>query len=112
MLAPGNTFTYYGEEIGIEAPSSNGDANYRTAMIWDNENLPDIKFQGSPAVEKNELGGVEQQLSQEHSLLNTYRKLIKIHSGFKLKEIGDHIYRIVLPIFLLRNCISFNPNSF
>ena len=40
MLAPGNTFTYYGEEIGIEAPSSNGDANYHTAMIWDNENLP------------------------------------------------------------------------
>ena len=29
-------------------------------------------------IEKNELGGVEQQLSQEHSLLNTYRKLIKI----------------------------------
>ena len=78
MLAPGNTFTYYGEEIGIEAPSSNGDANYRTAMIWDNDNLPDIKFPGSPAVQKTELGGVEQQLSQEHSLLNTYRKLIKI----------------------------------
>ena len=78
MLAPGNSFTYYGEEIGIEAPNSNGDANYRTAMIWDNENLPDIKFNGSPAVQKNELGGVEQQLKQDHSLLNTYRKLIKL----------------------------------
>ncbi|HBE15521.1 MAG TPA: hypothetical protein DCY72_04675, partial [Ruminococcaceae bacterium] len=40
--------------------------------------LPDIKFQGSPAVQKNELGGVEQQLKQDHSLLNTYRRLIKI----------------------------------
>ena len=78
MLAPGNTFTYYGEEIGIEAPSSDGDANYRTAMIWDNDDLPDIKFLGSPPVQKNELGGVAQQLEQKHSLLNTYRKLIKI----------------------------------
>ncbi len=42
MLAPGNTFTYYGEEIGIEAPNTSNDASYRTAMIWDNEKLPDM----------------------------------------------------------------------
>ena len=78
MLAPGNTFTYYGEEIGIDAPSANGDANYRTAMIWDNDELPDITFFGCPPVQENELGGVKQQLAQEHSLLNTYRKLIKL----------------------------------
>ena len=58
MLAPGNTFTYYGEEIGIEAPNTSNDASYRTAMIWDNEK--------------------EQQLKDEHSLLNTYRRLIKL----------------------------------
>lgn len=78
MLAPGNSFTYYGEEIGIEAPSANGDANYRTAMIWDNDNLPDITFTGCPPVQKNELGGVAQQLKEDHSLLNTYRRLIKL----------------------------------
>ena len=73
MLAPGNTFTYYGEEIGIEAPNTSNDASYRTAMIWDNENLPDIEVPGVAEVVKNELGGVEQQLKDEHSLLNTYR---------------------------------------
>ena len=78
MLAPGNTFTYYGEEIGIEAPNTSNDASYRTAMIWDNEELPSIYVPGVAGVEENPLGGVKQQLEQDHSLLNTYRKLIKI----------------------------------
>ena len=76
MLAPGNSFTYYGEEIGMEAAGSD-DPSKRTALIWDNENLPDITVEGISAKE-NALGGVEQQLKQENSLLNTYRRLIKI----------------------------------
>lgn len=78
MLAPGNSFTYYGEEIGIEAPNTTNDASYRTPMIWDNNDLPDIYVPGVVSVEENALGGVEQQLEDEHSLLNTYRKLIKL----------------------------------
>ena len=78
MLAPGNSFTYYGEEIGIEAPNTTNDASYRTAMIWDNDNLPDIYVNGVPKVQENELGGVKQQLEQEGSLLNTYRKIIRL----------------------------------
>lgn len=78
MLAPGNTFTYYGEEIGIEAASTSSDAFYRTAMIWDNDELPDIYVPGVSGVEENWLGGVKQQLEQEDSLLNTYRALYKL----------------------------------
>lgn len=78
MLSPGNSFTYYGEEIGIEAPNTTNDASYRTAMIWDNDSLPDIYVNGVPKVEQNELGGVKQQLEDEDSLLNVYRRLIKI----------------------------------
>ena len=78
MLAPGNAFTYYGEEIGIEAASTTSDSYYRTAMIWDNDELPDITSSGAGSPQKNELGGVKQQLAQEHSLLNTYRNLIKL----------------------------------
>lgn len=78
LLSPGNSFTYYGEEIGIEAPNTTNDASYRTAMIWDNDNLPDIYVNGVPEVEQNPLGGVKQQLEQENSLLNTYRQLYKI----------------------------------
>lgn len=78
MLSPGNSFTYYGEEIGIEAPNTTNDASFRTAMIWDNENLPDIYVNGVAEVVENPLGGVAQQLEQPDSLLNFYRRLIKI----------------------------------
>ena len=78
MLAPGNSFTYNGEEIGIEAPNTTNDPSFRTAMIWDNDNLPVIDVPSVSEVEENELGGVKQQLERENSLLNTYRKLITL----------------------------------
>ena len=78
MLAPGNSFTYYGEEIGIEADSTSSDAYYRTAMIWDNDNLPEIYANGIHYVPECPLGGVKQQLAQDDSLLNTYRKLVRL----------------------------------
>lgn len=77
MLAPGNAFTYYGEEIGIES-AGNDDEYKRTAMIWDSDDIPDITTNGKADAVDSELGGVKQQLAQEHSLLNTYRGLIKL----------------------------------
>ena len=78
LLSPGNSFTYYGEEIGIEAPNTTNDASFRTAMIWDNDNLPNIYVNGVAEVEPNELGGVKQQLADENSLLNAYRRIIRL----------------------------------
>lgn len=78
LLSPGNSFTYYGEEIGIEAPNTTNDASYRTAMIWDNDNLPNIYVNGVAEVEPNALGGVKQQLEDESSLLNHYRRVIRM----------------------------------
>lgn len=78
ILSPGNSFTYYGEEIGIEAPGSNGDANYRTAMVWDSDDMPIITTEGISAEDTVPEGGVKQQLADKDSLLNTYRKLIRI----------------------------------
>lgn len=46
MLAPGNPFIYYGEEIGVKAPNTTNDAAYRTQMVFDSDNLPDIYVNG------------------------------------------------------------------
>ena len=78
MLSPGNSFTYYGEEIGMEAENTNSDSYYRSAMIWDNDDLPEIYSNGIFRVVENELGGVKQQLAQDDSLLNTYRRLVRM----------------------------------
>ena len=42
MLFPGNPFIYYGEEIGITAPNTTSDSAYRTPMIFDSNNFPNI----------------------------------------------------------------------
>ena len=79
MLFPGNSFMYYGEEIGITAPNTTNDAAYRTQMIFDSENLPDIFVNGiGDVAEAPTLGGVKQQLTDNNSLLNFYRRIIKI----------------------------------
>lgn len=79
MLVPGNSFTYYGEEIGMTAPDTTSDANYRTGMIWDSNNLPDINVNGRDIEqEAPDEGGVEQQLKNDDSLLRFYQRVIKV----------------------------------
>lgn len=77
-LSPGNSFIYNGEEIGIKAESTDSDKYYRTGMIWDSEQLPDITINGEKAVVDSQYGGVKQQESDESSLLNFYKRIIKI----------------------------------
>ena len=52
MLFPGNPFIYYGEEIGITAPNTTSDSAYRTPMIFDSNNLPNIWVNGVGDVAK------------------------------------------------------------
>lgn len=105
MLFPGNPFIYYGEEIGITSPETTNDANYRTPMVFDSENMPSIFVNGVGDVhEEPTYGGVKQQLEDENSLLNYYRRIIKIKNqnpelargtitgtqGFDNKNIGAY----------------------
>lgn len=78
MLFPGNSYIYYGEEIGITAPQTDRDTYYRTPMVWDSENLPDMQVDGIDTVSVPEWGGVEQQQKDPDSLLNFYKRIIKI----------------------------------
>lgn len=79
MLFPGNPFIYYGEEIGIKAPNTTNDAAYRSQMVFDSENLPVIFVNGiGDEPEEPTYGGVKQQLSDKNSLLNYYRRILKI----------------------------------
>ncbi len=79
MLVPGNSFTYYGEEIGMTAPDTTSDLYYRAPMIFDSDNMPEIVVnavqidQEAPAD-----GGVKQQLENDNSLLRFYQRIIKI----------------------------------
>ncbi len=79
MLFPGNPFIYYGEEVGVKAPNTTNDAAYRTPMIFDSENLPTIYVNSiGDEAEAPTNGGVKQQIEDENSLLNYYRRIIKI----------------------------------
>ena len=79
MLFPGNSFIYYGEEIGIKAPNTTNDAAYRTAMIFDTDEMPDIFVNGiGNEFDEPTGGGVKQQLEDKDSLLNYYRRIITI----------------------------------
>lgn len=81
MLLPGNSFIYYGEEIGMTQDSDEDADEYkREPMIWDDENLPDIYVNGVTTSDESQApyGGVEQQQDDEYSLLNFYKRVIKI----------------------------------
>ena len=81
MLVPGNSFIYYGEEIGmIQNSLGNGDEYKREPMIWDTNNPPEIIVNGITSYDETQgiYGGVEQQQKDKNSILNYYKRVIKI----------------------------------
>jgi len=87
LLAPGNPYIYYGEEIG--AVGSRGgnstDANRRLHFNWgDSRNVQDPA--GSNYKGEQELGSVLDQTGDKDSILTYYRQAIKLRNRFP--EIG------------------------
>lgn len=80
MLMPGNSYIYYGEELGVSQDAAQSADGYkREAMIWDSKNLPDIYTDGAgPSADHASYGGVKQQEKDKNSILNFYKRVIKV----------------------------------
>ena len=84
QLMPGNSFIYYGEEIGLKGTANDAskkDPTARLAMKWsatdDGSSL--IPPEGAEiSAKQNEIDGVAEQFRDENSLLNHYRLLLKL----------------------------------
>jgi glycosidase len=83
MLSSGCPFIYYGEEIGMKGSrgAEPTDANRRLAMLWgDGDTVKDPK--GSVYEKAKQTNGtVESQLPKKTSLLNHYKKLIRLRKA-------------------------------
>ena len=82
----GNTFTYYGEEIGMAG--SGDDPNKRTAMYWNDEDMT----QNPPGMTKAEYPypSVDDQLADPDSLLNYIRAVNELKKQIPAIARGAH----------------------
>ncbi len=94
---PGISWIYYGEELGMTGEKP--DPAIRQPFIWGSENP--YNTEGSPTGIRNHrsiqswddhnltLNGVEEQLVDTNSLLNTYRELINIKQNHSVINNGE-----------------------
>ena len=86
LLAPGNAFIYYGDEIGLRGFGGSGDSVYRTPMRW-GDNY--VTVPSSYGIGGNYSSGtitfqdVNAQLVDETSLLAHYQNVLEIKNNYR-----------------------------
>ncbi len=79
----GNTFTYYGDEIGMTAVKSGSDPDLRIGMLWDDiANVTDSSSFGATANPEYLFGSVKDQLADKNSLINYYKLCNNARNAF------------------------------
>lgn len=81
MTMNGNPFVYYGEEIGMSS-SGKKDENKRLPMIWSHSDMTGMT-NGPMDADKDiafAFAGVEQQLNDPYSILNYYKRAVRLRN--------------------------------
>lgn len=81
MTMNGSPFVYYGEEIGMSS-SGKKDENKRLPMIWSDSNTTGMT-KGPADADKDivsAFAGVEQQMEDPYSILNYYKRAIRLRN--------------------------------
>lgn len=84
QMMPGNTYIYYGEEIGLKGTSSESskkDPTARMPIKWsDQDDGSSMTYPPNTdlSVNQDDIDGVAEQWKDENSLLNHYRLLLKL----------------------------------
>lgn len=82
LLMSGNTFTYYGEELGMKGAGK--DENKRAPMYWSAEKSSRGMCQGPPEMDsvKMKYPSYEEQKEDPYSIYNYYRQAVKVRNAF------------------------------
>ena len=79
-MCNGNTFTYYGDEIGMLG--SKNDPDKRIGMLWDNAKTGMTKVPPGSTTQEYAFDGVAEQLEDSNSILNYYKLCNKVRNAF------------------------------
>ena len=83
MMLPGNSFIYYGEEVGLEGGTEN-DSSWRIPMVWSYEDKKGTVTELPPGVDEVQLAdwipekSTDEQQKDENSLMRFYSDIIKL----------------------------------
>lgn len=79
-MCNGNTFTYYGDEIGMLGSAN--DPDKRIGMLWDNDKTGMTKVPPGSTKQEYVFDGVKEQLKDNGSILNYYKLCNNARNAF------------------------------